>query len=142
MRGAPGSGIAPASSVTSPTRHVLRSRRVLVIEDNLDAVHTIAFLLKSDGHVVDFAINGIVALEIARTFRPEVVVLDLGLPGLDGFEVCSRLKSDPILSQARVLVVSAHYTDDDRVRARAAGCDAHIPKPYDPQDLLEAIRDA
>src|SRR5258707_8372705 len=72
-------------------------RRVLVVEDNLDTVHSLVFLLRDMGHQVDFAINGYAAVTLAQRMHPEFVFLDLGLPGLDGFEVCRKLKADPAL---------------------------------------------
>lgn len=116
------------------------TRRVLVVEDNLDAVHSLAFLLKDEGHVVEFAINGYVALDLARKFRPDIVLLDLGLPGLDGFEVCRQLKSDPELQNIRVVAVTALSSPEDRAKAGAVGCDLHIAKPYDPLRLLALVR--
>jgi two-component system CheB/CheR fusion protein len=114
------------------------SRRVLVVEDNLDAVHSLVVLLRQEGHQVDFAINGYAALEVARRFRPEVMLLDLGLPGIDGFDVCRRLKS--AFPEMRVIAVTAYGTEEQRGRAREAGCDLHIVKPYDPQRLLAIVR--
>jgi two-component system CheB/CheR fusion protein len=113
-------------------------RRVLVVEDNLDAVHSLVVLLRQDGHTVDFAINGYAALEVARELRPEVVLLDLGLPGLDGFDVCRRLKS--AFAEVRIIAVTAYASDEHRARALAAGCDLHVGKPYDPQRLLALVR--
>lgn len=113
-------------------------RRVLVVEDNLDAVHSLVVLLRQEGHVVDFAINGYAALDVAQCFSPEVVLLDLGLPGLDGFDVCRRLKR--ALPDARIVAVTAYAAEEHRARARAAGCDVHIAKPYDPQRLLAIVR--
>jgi DNA-binding response OmpR family regulator len=115
-------------------------RRVLVVEDNLDAVHSLVTLLRQDGHQVDFAINGYAAIEVARRFRPEVVLLDLGLPGLDGFDVCTRLKREPGMEGLRLVAVTAYGSEDYRKRALAAGFDLHILKPYDPQKLLAIVR--
>ena len=117
------------------------SRRVLVVEDNLDTVHSLVTLLRLDGHEVDFAINGYAALDVAKRFAPDVVLLDLGLPGLDGFDVCRRLKREPGLQQVRIIAVTAYAQDDHRVKSRAAGCDLHIAKPYDPLQLLAAVRE-
>jgi two-component system CheB/CheR fusion protein len=113
-------------------------RRVLVVEDNLDAVHSLVVLLRQDGHQVDFAINGYAALDVARRFAPEVVLLDLGLPGLDGYDVCRRLKQAS--PHTRVIAVTAYGSDEQHARARAAGCDLHVVKPYDPQRLLALVR--
>ena len=113
-------------------------RRVLVVEDNLDAVHSLVVLLRHDGHQVDFAINGYAALDVAKRFRPEIVLLDLGLPGLDGFDVCRRLKS--VSKDLRIVAVTAYASDEHHAKARAAGCDLHVVKPYDPQRLLAIVR--
>lgn len=117
-------------------------KRVLVVEDNLDTVHGLARLLKDDGHQVEFAINGYAAVEIAKKFRPDVVLLDLGLPGLNGFDVCIRIKTEPGLEHTRVIAVTAYAHDEHRVRSRAAGCEMHIVKPYDPAHLLDVVNSA
>ena len=117
----------------------MASKKVLVIEDNLDAVHSLARLLKDDGHIVQFAINGYAALAIAKQFKPDIILLDLGLPGLNGFEVCTRLKGDPELKSVRVIAVTAYAHDEHRVRSRAVGCEMHIVKPYDPNFLLTVV---
>jgi CheY-like chemotaxis protein len=129
----PAGGGAPARKAAT--------RRVLVVEDNLDSVHSLVLLLRQDGHQVDFAINGYAALEAAKRFRPDVVLLDLGLPGLDGFEVCRRLRRESELKDTRIIAVTAYARDEHRAKARAAGCDLHIIKPYDPQRLLAVVRE-
>jgi CheY-like chemotaxis protein len=113
--------------------------KVLVVEDNLDAVHSLSRLLRHEGHDVQFAINGYVAIVIAREFMPHVILLDLGLPGLNGFEVCSRLKADPEFRNVRVIAVSAYAQEEHRARSRTVGCEMHIVKPYDPNFLLGII---
>jgi CheY-like chemotaxis protein len=115
------------------------SRRVLIIDDNVDTARTLAAFLKSEGHAVEYAINGYAALTLAKQFLPEVVILDLGLPGLDGFEVCNRLKREPDVQNARIIVVSGYAGNEDRLRSKTAGCDAHLAKPADPQELLTLI---
>jgi hypothetical protein len=116
-----------------------RPRRVLVVEDDLDSVRALAMLVKHMGHQVEYAINGYAALEIARKFKPQIVLLDLGLPGMDGFEVCSRLKSEPDVYPARIIVITAYGHDEHRVRARAAGCDMHLIKPVSPKTIFEVL---
>jgi CheY-like chemotaxis protein len=94
---------------------------------------------------VDWAINGYAALDIARKLRPHVVLLDLGLPGMDGYEVCRRLKRDEDLRQTRVIAITAYAQHEHRARARAAGCDLHLAKPVSPQalfDILESLPQA
>ena len=106
-------------------------KRVLVIEDNLDSVHTLAYLLKHMGHIVEYAINGYVALDVARRFRPDFALLDLGLPGMDGFEVCRQIRHDPSLQSCRVVALTAFSQQEYRERAAQAGCELFLVKPVD-----------
>jgi two-component system CheB/CheR fusion protein len=116
------------------------SLRVLVVEDDLDSVHTLVMLLKLEGYEAEFAINGYAALDIAERFKPDVVLLDLALPGLDGFDICERLKRRSAAEQTRIIAVTGHSTEAHRARSRAAGCDDYVTKPYDLQHLLSLIR--
>ena len=114
-------------------------RRVLVVEDNLDAVHSMAMLIKTMGHEVRFAINGFAALEVAREFRPDVILLDIGLPDLKGYEIARQLKWEPGLERTRMIAISGRSEDDLRRRALDAGCEDLLAKPLDPavlEDLL------
>ena len=113
-------------------------RRILVVEDNLDSVHSMAMLLKSMGHEVQFAINGFAALEIARRFRPEIILLDLGLPDFEGDDIARQLKWEPGLEGARMIAISGRAGDEPRQRALEAGCEEFCTKPLDPA-LLEAL---
>ena len=113
-------------------------RHILVIEDSLDSVHTMVLLLRDMGHVADYAINGYAGLDIARRMRPEFVLLDIGLPGLDGYEVCKRIKADATLSETKVVIVTAYAGDESRERSRAAGCHMHLVKPV-PVHVLERL---
>jgi CheY-like chemotaxis protein len=113
-------------------------RRVLVVEDNLDSVHSMAMLIKAMGHEVQFAINGFAALEIARRFRPEIILLDLGLPDFEGDDIARQLKWEPGLEGARMIAISGRAGDEPRQRALEAGCEEFCTKPLDPA-LLEAL---
>ncbi len=104
-------------------------RRVLVVEDNLDTVHSLVSLLRDMGHQVDYAINGYVAIELARQMRPEFVFLDLGLPGVSGFDVCRWVRADPALKAVRVIAITAYAQEEFRTQSKAAGCDLHLIKP-------------
>jgi two-component system CheB/CheR fusion protein len=108
---------------------------VLVVEDNLDTVHTLSMLLREMGHEVKFAINGYAGVDIARSFRPEFVFLDLGLPGMDGFEVCKRLKAEPGMEKTRIIAITGYAQDEYRKRSQEAGCEIHLVKPLDPRFL-------
>jgi CheY-like chemotaxis protein len=114
-------------------------KRVLVVEDNLDSVHTLALLLSDMGHKVEYAINGYVAINVARRFRPDFVLLDLGLPGIDGFEVCRQIKQDPELQSCRVIALTAFSQADYRARARQVGCELYLVKPVDTKVLEDLL---
>ena len=109
--------------------------RVLVVDDDLDTVHTMAVLIRSMGHEVQFAINGFAAIDIARKFRPQIIFLDLGLPDFRGDQIASQLKWEPGLDNARIIALSGRSGEDDRERAIAAGCHEYFVKPLDPAAL-------
>ena len=117
----PGSSKPTAKAWGTGATDGVQRLRVLVVEDNLDQVHTLSMLMKLEGHEVDFAINGYAAIDIAESFKPDVVLLDLGLPGLDGFEVCKRIEatldwngyaSSPLLAMELKLPRSGHAPPD------------------------------
>ena len=130
--------IAPAVlPAADPVRCTRSPKRVLVVEDHIESARMLAFLVGQMGHKVEYAINGYVAVDIARRFRPDIVLLDLGMPGMDGFEVCSRLQHD--LRGTRIIVISAYGTDEHQARARAAGCELFLRKPVSPATLFEVL---
>jgi CheY-like chemotaxis protein len=110
----------------------------LIVEDNIDAVRSLAYLVRDMGHVVEYAINGYVAIDIARRLLPDIVLLDLGLPGMDGFEVCKRIKSYAGLEHTRVIAITGYAQEEHRLRSRAAGCEMHLIKPV-PTRVLEQL---
>jgi PAS domain S-box-containing protein len=113
----------------------LPPRRVLVVDDNQDAADSLAVLLRLAGQDVQVAYDGAAALSLARSFRPEVVFLDIGLPGMDGYEVARRLR-EHLDGQKTVLVaVTGYGQDEDRRRSRDAGFDFHMVKPAEPRTL-------
>ncbi|OAI52514.1 hypothetical protein AYO46_00725 [Betaproteobacteria bacterium SCGC AG-212-J23] len=115
--------------------------RVLVVEDNLDAVHTTCILLRALGHTAEYALNGYVALDVARRFKPDWVLLDIGIPGASGFEVCHQLRRDPELMNVRIAVVTAYDDKGHRERAQQAGCDFYYVKPLEPKELAKLFGD-
>jgi two-component system CheB/CheR fusion protein len=119
-----------------------RKRRVLVVEDNLDSVHSMAMLVRMMGHDVRFAINGFAALEIAREFRPEVVLLDIGLPDFNGSEIARQLRFEDALRNTRFIAISALPAQQYREQALAAGCDEFYAKPMDPTVLEKLLGDS
>ena len=111
--------------------------RIVVVEDDLDSVHTLALLLRELGHNVDYAINGYVALEVARRFVADTVICDIGLPGATGLEVARQLRKDPELSRVRLIALTAYADQYTRKRALDAGFDAYYVKPISPDELAK-----
>jgi signal transduction histidine kinase/ActR/RegA family two-component response regulator len=115
------------------------SRRILVVDDNVDAAETLAMLMRLSGHEVQTAHHGLAALEVARIFRPEVVLLDIGLPRLDGYEVARRLRQMPDIANALLVALTGYGQDDDRRRSQEAGFNVHLVKPLDLHKVQELL---
>ena len=105
--------------------------RILVVDDHQDSGDSLATLLRLLGHEVRVAHDGLAALESVRTFKPEVAILDIGMPGMDGIELGSRLRRDPALQPALMIALTGYGRDEDRRRSTEAGFDAHLVKPVD-----------
>jgi CheY-like chemotaxis protein len=116
--------------------------RILVVDDNVDAADSVAWLFRQQSHDVRTTHDGRSAIGLATEFRPQVVVLDLGLPQLDGYEVSRRLRTLPDTRDALIIAVSGYGQDEDRRRSSQAGFDHHFIKPVDFQTLLGVLREA
>ena len=116
-------------------------RRVLVVDDNVDAARMLEMLLRSLGHETRVEHDGIAALRAAQEFRPDIVLLDIGMPGIDGYEVARRLRGLSQLRKMRIVAVTGWGQDADRQRSRDAGFDLHLVKPVDQNDLAKALND-
>ena len=114
-------------------------RRVLVVEDNVDAAESMVMLLRGYGHDVAVVNDGREAVQAALAFRPEVILLDIGLPGIDGFTLAKALRARPETSAMRLIAVSGYGQEKDRAQSAAAGFDLHLVKPVDPGKLTAAI---
>jgi signal transduction histidine kinase/CheY-like chemotaxis protein len=119
-----------------------QSKRVLVVDDNRDAAESLALLLRQRGHDVRVATDGPAALAVATDYLPDVVFLDLRLPGMDGHEVGRRLRQRPGLERARVVALTGSGCEDDRSRSRLAGFDGHLVKPVDPEEIERVLAGA
>lgn len=109
--------------------------RILVVDDNEDAADSLATLLALKGHEVRTTYDGAGALETAATFRPDVVLLDIGLPGMSGHEVARRLREQAQLGHVVLIAVTGWGQDEDRRRSQEAGFDHHLVKPVHPEEL-------
>ncbi|HYX22947.1 MAG TPA: MEDS domain-containing protein [Thermoanaerobaculia bacterium] len=132
---------APAAEAVAPEAEVPSGvRRILVVEDNPDAAATMRDFLELSGHEVQLALNGTAGVEAARQFHPEVVLCDIGLPGMTGFEVAAELRRDPATRSAKLIAVTGYGRDEDRKRSKEAGFDLHLTKPVDPAQLRSVLR--
>jgi CheY-like chemotaxis protein len=115
------------------------SRRVLIVDDNHDAASTLEMLLQSLGHETRVVHSGVEALQAAPEFKPDVVLLDIGLPGIDGYEVARRLRSMTTERPFKIVAVTGWDQEADKRRSEEAGFDMHLVKPVAPADLEKAL---
>jgi len=132
---APPAAQAPPSAIPPP-------RRILIVDDNVEAALTLAELLALDGHETHVAHDGPSAVEAARRLSPDVAILDIGLPGFDGFEVARRLRAEPELRRLLLVALSGWVQPDDRARSREAGFDHHLAKPVQLRSLELVLLEA
>ena len=120
-----------------PVRTVLTANRlkILVVDDNRDAAETLSMLLELKGHEVRRAYDGEDALQLAEDFRPQMVLLDLGMPKMNGYEACRRIRDHAWGAQMTLIAVTGWGQEDDRRKSTAAGFDGHLVKPVDPETL-------
>ena len=126
--------------VTRQARADIVRKRIIVVDDNDDQVHSLALLLSLMGHTVSHAANGPEAIEQARDFGPDLMLIDIGMPGMDGYEVARRLRQQPETRNVRLVAQTGWGGDVDRERSREAGFDAHLVKPVTPATLEELLR--
>lgn len=127
-----GAPTAAESITPSPQR---KSARILIVDDNRDGAQGLALMLDLEGHDVRTAANGLEALEVAEHFRPHVVLLDIGMPGIDGYETARRLRARPWGQSVMLCAQTGWSQEDDKRRSRSAGFDRHLVKPVDPEEL-------
>jgi CheY-like chemotaxis protein len=112
----------------------------LIVDENVDAARILGVLCEQLGHECKFAYDGVAALEAARRLRPDVILLDIGLPGIDGFEVARQLRAEPDFRDVLIIAVTGFASDEDRKRSREAGIDHHLVKPADPAFIESLLR--
>jgi CheY-like chemotaxis protein len=136
---------ASSESVSTPLSHpatpeiLSRQQRILIIEDNEDAARTLQELLQFDGYDVQVAYTGADGIDIARSFLPHVVLCDIGLPGMDGWQVASTLRGEAATTSTRFIAISGYGTEEARRRSEQAGFEAHMTKPLDLDALVRML---
>ena len=132
---------SPASRPHAPSPDPAAARlRILVIEDNQDYADSLRILFELYGHEATVAYSGIDGVEAALAQPPDLVVCDIGLPGLDGFEVAQTLRANPLTARICLVAVTGYGTENDRKKTAESGFDAHLVKPVDALDILGACR--
>ena len=116
-----------------------RRPRVLIVDDEPNIVLSLQFLLSREGYDIDVARDGESALAIAAQTPPDLVVLDLMLPGLDGYEVCRRLRAADATAAVKIVVVTARAREAERVRGLEEGADAYVTKPFSTRELIATV---
>jgi CheY-like chemotaxis protein len=134
-----GAAESPASIITDKAPPPREGRRILLADDNLDAANSLAMILQMGGHVVRVAHDGRAALSAAQVFRPDTVLLDIGMPQLSGYDVAKALRQEPWGAGILLIATTGWGQDSDRQRAIEAGFDHHLTKPIDPDDLVALL---
>lgn len=116
-----------------------RALKVLIADDHVDAAETLAMVMSLEGHAVAVARNGDEALVLAEQLQPDVIILDIGMPGVDGHTVAQRLRQTTWGASSLVVAISGFGEEADKQRARGSGFDAHFTKPVAPSQLLNRI---
>lgn len=116
------------------------SKKVLIVDDEPNIVISLEFLLKKEGYEISIARDGEEALERVRGDRPDLVVLDVMMPKMDGFEVCETIRQDPMLIDTRILMLTAKGRDAEAKKGLSLGADAYMPKPFSTHELVAKAR--
>ena len=132
---------APEIICTDPEKNANPRYRILVVDDNVDAAEMLSMLLELDGHEVCAVHDGKAALTAAQTHRPDVILLDIGLPELNGYEVAKWLRSHEAFRRTVVIAMTGFGQERDCQQSLESGCDAHLTKPVAPQVLRDFLRD-
>jgi len=116
--------------------------RILIVEDNMDNYELVRFILERSGYDVFLAVNGRDGVDAARLQKPDLILMDLGLPEMDGWQAAEKLKSEESTRSIPLYALTAHTLPSERKRAMQAGCDGYISKPIHMQGLLDVIAEA
>ena len=130
---------AAPHALPSAAGHPLAPRRVLLVDDNVDGAVTLGRLLGALGHTVEVCHDPVTALEMVERLRPEVALLDIGLPVLDGYQLAPRIRALPEDQPCRLVALTGYGQDADRARSEAAGFERHLVKPISPDEAARVV---
>ena len=133
--------LAPEPASVPPAQLNASRCRVLVVDDNVDAADSLAALLKILGHDAVTAYDGVSAIAAATAIVPDVIILDIGMPGLNGYETATRIREQPWGKAVRLIALTGWGQEQDRHKSFAAGFDGHLVKPTDPATLTQMLRE-
>ena len=119
----------------------MAENKILVVDDEMHIIRIVKYKLESAGYNVFTAINGEEALKVAREEMPDLIFLDIMMPGINGYEVCSQLKNDPKTKDIIIIMLTAKGQESDKIKGLEVGVDEYITKPFSPQDILDRVRD-
>jgi CheY-like chemotaxis protein len=136
---AAGAGAGAKKSIAPPARP-RRALRVLVVDDNQDAANALRLLLEGDGHEVKLAGDGVSGLALAREYKPDYLLLDIGLPRLSGYDIAASLRADPAMKDTTIVAVTGYGQVHDRSRTAAVGFDHHLTKPVEYAALQQLLQ--
>lgn len=117
----------------------MSKKRILLVEDEADMAYAVSLQLEAKNYTVLTAHDGLTGLELARKERPDLIILDLMLPKMDGYKVCRLLKFDEQYKEIPIIMFTARVQESDKKMGKEVGADAYITKPFDPQELLDRI---
>jgi len=116
------------------------SRRILIVDDEPNIVTSLEFLMRGDDYEVRVARNGEEALQLAESFRPDVVLLDVMMPHRSGFEVCQKIRENPVLGDVKIVMLTAKGRDVEKEKGLDLGANAYITKPFSTKELMNTVR--
>jgi CheY-like chemotaxis protein len=136
---------ASSAAAVAPLRraagngHALANKRILLADDNRDAAESLAIILRLEGHEVELAHDGAAALRAFAQNRPDVALLDIGMPSTSGYEVARQIRANPDGARVLLIAITGWAQDSDKAQSRAAGFDHHLTKPVEPEMLIELL---
>jgi len=134
-----GAPILPREPSAGATTTLKTGRRILVVDDNLDAAKFLSILLNLTGNEIHTAHDGQEAVEMAEAIRPDVILLDIGLPKLNGYEACSKIRKQPWGKNIIIVALTGWGQEEDRLKSKEAGFNGHMVKPVDHTDLMKLL---